>query len=122
MISTNFNNLQIIWTPGKKVFPEVLRKSIYLEDINGHKEFPNDIRLLNQNRQCVQHHIDCNSSLDDANDDFYPIVCIHLDDTKALHLKNDINDLICTLFDLKSPKALLIASGSSQEYQSTNKS
>ena len=40
--------------------------------------------------------IDQNGAADDAEDDFCPIVCTHLGETKRLHLKNDCNDMICT--------------------------
>ena len=43
--------------------------------------------------------------MDDGNDDFYPIVCKRLDETKAFHLENDGTEMICTFFDPKSPKA-----------------
>ena len=32
--------------------------------------------------------------------------CTHLGETKALHLKNDGTEMVCTFFELKSPKAL----------------
>ena len=111
MIITHITNQQIIWTPGKTLaVPDPLSGKFSLKDLNGyqlaHKEFPMDIRLFNQNVHEFQSLIDHNRSADDANDIFYPIVSTHPGETKALHLKKDGNDMICTIFALKWPKVL----------------
>ena len=67
----------------------------------------------------MQYLIDHNSSADDGND-FYPIVCTHLGETKALHLKNDGAEMICTIFDSKSPKALFNVADSFREGKNIN--
>ena len=125
MIITQFTNLQIIWTPGKNLaFPDLLSRSVSLKDLNGHqlahKEIPKDIRFFDQSGHEVQYLIDHNSSADVGNDDFYPIVCTHLGETKALHLKNDGIEMICTFFDSKSPKALFNVSDSFREGKNVN--
>ena len=79
VIITQFTNLQINWTPGKHlVFPDLLSRNVPLKDLNGHqlthKEIPKDIRFFNQSGHEVQYLIDHNSSADDGNEDFYPIV------------------------------------------------
>ena len=79
MIITQFTNLQIIWTPGKKlVFSDLLSRNVSLKDLNNHElannEIPKDIRFFNQNGREAQYLVDHNSSADDGNDDFYPIV------------------------------------------------
>ena len=93
-------------------------------DLNGHqfahKEIPKDIRFFNQSGHKVQYLIDHNSSADDGNDDFYPIVCTHLDETKAIHLKNDGTEMICAIVDSKSPKALFNVSDSFREGKNIN--
>ena len=126
MIITQFTNLQIIWNPGKNLaFPDFLSRIVFLKDLNGHqlahKEIPKDIRFFNQSRHEVQYLIDHNSSAEDRNDDFYPIVCTHLGETNALHLKNDGTEMICTIFDSKSPKAPFNVSDSSRESKNINK-
>ena len=80
-----------------------------------HKEILNDIRFFNPSGHEVQYLIDHNGSADDVNDNFYPIVCTHQGEAKALHLKNDGTDMICTIFDSKSPKALFNVSESFRE-------
>ena len=125
VIITQLTNLQIIWTPGKNLaFPNLLSKNVPLKDLNGHqlahKEIPKDIRFFNQSGHEVQYLIDHNSPAADENDDFYPIVCTHLGETKALHLKNDGTEMICTIFDSKSPKALYNVSDSFREGKNIN--
>ena len=122
VIITQSSNLQIIWTPGKNLaFPDLLSRSVSLKDLNGHqlahKEIPKDLRFFNQSGNEVQSVIDHNSPADDGNDDFYPTVCTHLGETKALHPKNDGDgtEMICTNFDSKSPKALFNVSDSFQK-------
>ena len=101
-----------------------MSRNVSLKDVNGHqlahKEIPKDIRFFNQSVHEVQYLIDHNSSADDGNDDFYPIVCTHLGETKALHLKNIGTELICTIFDSKSPKALFNVSDSFREGKNIN--
>ena len=125
MIITQLTNLQINWTPGKNVaFPDLL-SNVSLKDLNGHqlahKEIPKDIRFFKQSGHEVQYLIDHNSSSDDGNDDFYPIVCTHLGETKALHLKNDGTEMICTIFDSNSPTALFNVSDSFREGKNINR-
>ena len=95
-----------------------------MEDLNGHQlsheEIPKDIRFFNQSGHEVQYLIDHNSSADDGNDDFQPIVGTHLGETKAFHLKNDSTDMILKIFDSKSPEALLNGSDSFQEGKNIN--
>ena len=67
--------------------------------------------------QCL---IDHSRSADDGNESFYPIVCSHLGETKALHLKNDDTEMICTIFDSKSPNALSNVSDSFQQGKNIN--
>ena len=102
----------------------MLSRNVSSKDLNGHqlehKEIPKDIRFFNQSRHEVQDLIDHNSPADDGNDDFYPIVCTHLCETKALHLKNDGTEMICTIFESKSPKALFIISDSFREGKNIN--
>ena len=108
----------------KLPFPDLLSRNVLLKDLNGHqlahKEIPKDIRFFNQSRHEVQYLIDHNSSADDGHDDFYPIVCTHLCETKALHLKNDGTEMICTVLDSKSPKALFNVSDSFREGKNIN--
>ena len=125
VIITQFTNLQIIWTPGKNLaFPDLLSRNVSLKDLNGHQlaheEIPKDISFFNQSGNEVQNLIDHNSSADDGNDEFYPIACTHLGETKALHLKNDGTEMICTIFDSKSPKALFNVSDSFREGKNIN--
>ena len=124
VIITQFTNLQIIWTPGKNLaFPDLLIGNVSLKDLNGHqlahKEIPKDIRFFNQSGLEVQYLINHNSP-DDGKDVFYPIVCTHLDETKALHIRNDGTEKICTILDSKSPKALLNVSDSFREGKNIN--
>ena len=125
VIITQFTNLQIIWTPGKNLaFPDLLSRNVSLKDLNGHqllhKEIPKDIKFFSQSGHEVQYLIDHNSPAESANDDFYPIVCTHLGETKKLHLKNDGTDLICTVYDPNSPKALFDVSDSFREGKDIN--
>ena len=125
VIIKQFTYLQIIWTPGKNLaFPDLLSRNVPLKDLNGHqlahKEIHKDIRFFKQSGHEVQYLIDHNSSADDGDDDFYPIVCTHLGETKALHLKNDGTEMICTIFDSKSPKALFNVSYSFREGKNIN--
>ena len=102
----------------------MLSRNVTLKDLNGHqlshKENPKDIRFFNQSGHEVKYLIDHNSSADDGNDDFYPIVCTHLGETKTLHLKNDGTEMICTIFDSKSPKALFNVPDSFREGKNIN--
>ena len=125
VIITEFTNLEIIWTLGKNLAsPDFLSRNVPLMDLNGHqlahKEIPKDIRFFNQSGHEVQYLIDHNSPTDDGNDDFYPIVCTHLGETKALHLKNDGTEMICTIIDSKSPKALFNISDCFREGKNIN--
>ena len=108
----------------KLAFPDLLRRNVSLKYLNGHqlahKDIPRDIRFFNQSGHEVQYLIDHNSSADDGNDDFYPIVCTHLGETKALHLKKDGTEMICAIFDSKSPKALFNVSDSFRESKNIN--
>ena len=120
MIITQFTTLQIIWTPGKNLaFPDLLSRNVSSKDLNGHQlapeEISKDIKFFNHSGHEVQYLIDHNSSAGDGNDDFYPLVCSHLGETKALHLKNDGTEMICTILDSKSPKALFNVSDSFRE-------
>ena len=113
MIITQFTNLQIILTPGKNLaFADLLSGIVSLKDLKkhqlAHKEIPKDIRFFNQSGHEVQYLIDRNSYADDGNVDFYPIVCTHLGETKALHLKRYGSEMVCTIFESKSPKAFLM--------------
>ena len=52
VVTTQFNYLQIIWTPGKNLaFPDLLSRNISMKDLNGHhlphKEIPKDITDFN---------------------------------------------------------------------------
>ena len=125
MIITQFTNLQIVWTPGKYLaIPDLLSRNVSLKDLNGHqllhKEIPKDIKFFSQSGHEVQYLIDHNSPAESANDDFYPIICTHLGETKKLHLKNDGTDLICTIYDPNSPKALFDVSDSLREGKDIN--
>ena len=125
MIITQFTNLQVIWTPGKNLaFPNLLSRNVSWKDRNGHqlahKEIPKEIRFFNQNGHEVRYFIDHNSSADDGNDDFYPIVCTHLGETKTLNLKIDGIEMNCTIFDSKLPKALFNVSYSFREGKNIN--
>ena len=101
-----------------------MSRNVSLKYLNAHqlahKEIPKDIRFFNQSGHEVQYLIDHNSPADGGNDDFYPIVCTHLGETKALHLKNDGTEMICTIFDSKSPKALFNDSDSFREGRNIN--
>ena len=96
-----------------------------MKDPNGHqlahREIPKDIRFFNQSGQEIQNLIDHNSSADDGNDDFYPIVCTHLGETKVIHLENDGTQMISTIFDSKSARALFNVSDSFREGKNINK-
>ena len=125
VISIQFTNLQITWTPGKKIaLPDLLSRNVSLKDLNGHqlthKEIPKDNKFFNQSGHEVQYLIDHNSPADDENDDFYPLVCTHLGETKAFHLKNDGTETICTIFDSKSPEAPFNISDSFREGKNIN--
>ena len=84
------------------------------------KEILKDIRFFNQNGHEVHYLIDHNSSSDDGNDNFYPCIYTHLVETKALHPKNDALDMICIIFDWKSPKALFNVFDSFGEGKNSN--
>ena len=125
MIIFQFTYLPVVWTPGKNsAFPDLLSRNFSLKELNGHqlvhKEIPEDIIFFNQNGHEVQYFIDHKSSADDKNDKFHPIVWNHQCETKTPHLKNDGTDMICTNFDLKSPKALFNVSHSSREGKNIN--
>ena len=96
----------------KLEFPELLSKNVSLKHLNdhqlAHKEILKGIRFFIQNGQEVQKLIGHICSVDDAKDDIYPIGFTYLSKTKALHLKNDGIDVICTIFGAKWPKVLLM--------------
>ena len=91
-------------------FPDLIGRIVFLKDLNCHqlaqKEISEDTRFFIETGHEFQYLIDHNSSGDDGNDDFYPIVCTHWGETKALHLKFDGPDMIRAIFDSKSPRAL----------------
>ena len=95
-----------------------------LKDLNSHqllhKEIPKDRDFFSQSGHEVQYLIDHNSPAESANDDFYPIICTHLGETKKLHLKNNGTDLICTIYDPTSPKTLFDVSDSIRKGKDTN--
>ena len=101
-----------------------MSRIVSLKHLNGHQlahtEIPKDIRFFNQSGHEVHYLIDHDSSADDGNDDFSPIVCTYLGETKALHLRNDGTEMIWTIFDTKSPKALFNVSDSFREGKNIN--
>ena len=112
VIITRFTDLQIIWTPERNLaFFDLLSGNVSLKDLNSHqlahKEFPKNIRIIIQIGHEVQYLIYHNTSADDGNGNFYRIVWTHLSETQALQLENKSIDMICTIFDPRSPKAPL---------------
>ena len=101
-----------------------MSRNVSLKDLIGHQsthqDIPKDIRFFNQSAHEIQYFIQHNSSVDDENDNFYPIVCTQSRETKAFHLKNDGTDPICTTFDSKSAKVLFIVSDFFREGTSIN--
>ena len=123
--TTQFTNLQILWTPGKNMaFPDLWSRNVPLRDLNGHqlshKEFPEDIRFFNQNGHEVQYFNDHSSSTDVEMTIFISLSAYNWV-KKALHLKIDGIDMTCTIFDSKSPKALSNVSDSLEEGKNFNK-
>ena len=111
MITTQLASLQIIWIPGKNLtLPDLQSRNLSLKDLNGHhllhKETQKVIKFISQSGHEVQYLIDHNSTDESANDDFYPIVCTHLGETKK-HLKRRYRQIlsICTVYNSNSPKA-----------------
>ena len=82
-----------------------------MTDLNGHqlapKDIPKDIRFLNQNGHEVQYLIDHKSFADDGKDDFFPIFCTHICESRVI-------------FDSKSCKAFLNVSDFSREGKNIN--
>ena len=99
-------------------------RNVSLKDLNGHqlihKEIRKDFRFFNQSGHDVQYLIDHKSPADDENDNFYPIVCTHLGETKAPHLKNGGTEMICTILDSKSLKVLINVFDSFREGKNIN--
>ena len=123
---TQFIDLQINWNPLKNLkFADLLSKNVSLEDPHGHrlthKEIPKDIRFFKQSGHEFQYLFDHNhNSFDDTNDDFSPIVCTHMGETKTFQLKNEGTEMICTIFDSESPKALCNVSDSFRAGKNNN--
>ena len=105
-------------------FLDLLSRNNSLKDLNSHQlahsEIPKEISFFNKCEHEVQYLIDHNSCADDGNDSFCCIVLKHPGETKALYLRNDGTDLICTDFDSKSPKALFNISDSLQQGKSND--
>ena len=105
-------------------FPDLLSENVSLKDPNGyrlaHKEISKDISFFDQTGLEIQNLLDHNSSADDGSDNFDPIVCTNLGETKALHLENDATEMICTSFHSKSPNVLFNVSDSFRANENNN--
>ena len=121
VVFTLFTNLQTIWTPGKNLtFPDLLSRNVSSKDLNGHqvshKEIP---RLSVSTNQSAHKKIIISLStaalLLMEITMFIPFFCTHLAETNAFHLKNDGIDIICTVFDSKSPGVIFNVSDSFRE-------
>ena len=97
LIILQFQNLKIIWTPGKNLaFPDILSRNVTITDTKNyqkkHKSIPKDIKFYDDQGQevkyCIEHDDEGLSS-----NDFSPFYCTTSTDKPRLLLKNDGHDL-----------------------------
>ena len=104
-ITTKFQNLKIIGTPGSNlVFPDILSQNVTIRDYQQyqlqHKKLPQDILFLDEHGQQITHKINHDDTSAESCNDFYPIYCQQGKDQKILRLQND-----CGNFSLNSISA-----------------
>ena len=78
VITTKFQNLKIIWTPGSNLaFPDVLSRNIRIEEYQKHqlqhKRIPRDSGFFDENGTPVTYQIQHDDNPKDTWNDFYPI-------------------------------------------------
>ena len=100
LIISQFQNLKIIWTPGKNLaFPDILSRNVTITDMKKyqkkHKHIPKDIKFYDDQGQEVKYFIEHDDEGLSSND-FYPVLCTTSTDQRRLLLINDGHDFEVT--------------------------
>ena len=98
VISTKFQNLKIIWTPGSNLaFPDIFSRNITIEEYQQHqlqhKRIRGDFEFYDENGTPVTYQIQHEDNPNDTCNDFYPIKCKRGNEEKILKLRNDNKDI-----------------------------
>ena len=94
VISTKFQNLKIIWTPGSNLaFPDILSRNVTVEEYQmhqlRHKRIPRDIEFLDEHGTPVAYEFQHEDNPNDTCNDCYPIKYKGGNEEKILRLQND---------------------------------
>lgn len=89
LIITQFQNLKIIWTPGKNLaFPDILSRNMSLTDIKKHqlkhKRIPKEIKFYDENGSEIKYFIDHDEDEARTSNDFFPIISHQNNTTRTL--------------------------------------
>ena len=109
LIISQFQNLKIIWTPGKKLaFPDILSRNVTITDMKKyqkkHKHIPKKIKFYDNQGQEVKNLIEHDAEGLSSNE-FYPVLCTISTDQRRLLLINDGHD-----FEVTEPITIQISS------------
>ena len=94
VITTKFQNLKIIWTPGSNLaFPDTLSRNVTVEAYQKHqlqhKKKRRDIEFYDEQGCPKTYQIQHDDNPKDTCNDFYPTHCQQGNDNKVLRLQND---------------------------------
>ena len=94
VIITKFQNLKIIWTPGKNLpIPDILSRNVTNNEQKKyqltHKEIPKDIEFLDSLGNTVKYSIEHTDDPNATQNDFYPIICNYNGEKTRLFIKNN---------------------------------
>ena len=94
VITTNFQNLKIIWTPGSNLaFPDILSRNVTVEEYQKHQlqhnKIPRDIEFYDEHGSPVTYGIQNDDNPNDTCNDFYSVHCQQVNDRKVLRLHID---------------------------------
>ena len=93
LIITQFQNLKIIWTPGKNlVFPDILIRNLSLKEIKKqqlkHKRIPKEIKFFEENGKEINYFINRDDTEARSSNDFFPIISHQNNTTRQIIFGN----------------------------------
>ena len=93
LIITQFQNLKIIWTPGKNLaFPDILSRNLSLKEINKqqlkHKRIPKEIKFFDENGKEIKYFINHDDTEARSSNDFFPIISHQNNTTRQIFFGN----------------------------------
>ena len=94
VIITKFQNLKIIWTPGKNLpIPDILSRNVTNSQLRqfqlSHKVIPKDIEFLDSLGNTVKYYIEHETDQTTSQNDYYPVICEYQGTKSRLRIKNN---------------------------------